>query len=93
MLFLDKVENKTKVDHIDCNQLNNHINNLRYVNQSENLQNRDSTSNPSSKYKGVSFHKTKNKWQAQIKLDGKLIYLGCFTTEKDAAIAYSAKAT
>ena len=42
----------------------------------------------SSKYKGVSWHKTKNKWHTQIKLDGKLKYLGTFIDEYEAHLAY-----
>ena len=90
--FLDKVENKHYIDHIDCNRLNNHVDNLRYVNQSENSQNRGSNSNSTSKYKGVSFCTKNNKWRAQIKLDGKLVHLGLFTSEKHAAKAYNEKA-
>ena len=82
---MDKIDNKTKVDHIDCNQLNNHIDNLRYVNDKENSQNRRSDKNTTSKYKGVSLHTANNKWSAQIVLDGKKIHFGYFTTEKEAA--------
>ena len=90
--FLDKIDNKTKVDHIDCNQLNNHIDNLRYVTSKENSQNRGSNRETTSKYKGVSFYTANNKWKAHIMLDGKKIHLGYFTSEKDAAKAYNAKA-
>ena len=36
-------QNKTQVDHIDRNKLNNHVNNLRWVSHSENMRNRDYT--------------------------------------------------
>jgi hypothetical protein len=42
----------------------------------------------SSKYKGVSWHKTKNKWEVKIKVDGKQKYLGTFTDEYEAHLAY-----
>jgi hypothetical protein len=90
--FLDQIDNKPYIDHIDCDHLNNHIDNLRYVNNKENSQNRGSNKNTTSKYKGVSFHTTNNKWRAQIELDGKNIHLGYFTSEKDAAKAYNVKA-
>lgn len=43
--------------------------------------------NNTSGYKGVVFHK--NRWQAQIVVDGKKIYLGVFTDKCDAARAYN----
>ncbi len=42
----------------------------------------------SSKYKGVYWYKSLNKWMAQIKVDGKLKYLGLFTDEYEAHLAY-----
>jgi hypothetical protein len=90
--FLEKVERKPYIDHIDCDHLNNHIDNLRFVNNKENSQNRGSDKNSTSKYKGVYFYIAK-KWKAQITLDGNPIHLGYFSNEKDAARAYYAKAT
>eukprot|EP00985_Skeletonema_marinoi_P003536 scaffold1520_cov212-Skeletonema_marinoi.AAC.1 len=43
----------------------------------------------SSKYKGVSLNKSKNKWQAQIKIDGKQHHIGCYANEEDAAVDYA----
>jgi hypothetical protein len=42
----------------------------------------------SSKYKGVFWHKSLNKWVAQINVDGKRKYLGSFTDEYEAHLAY-----
>jgi hypothetical protein len=42
----------------------------------------------SSKYKGVSWDKMKNKWEVRIKIDGKNKYLGVFTDEYEAHLAY-----
>jgi hypothetical protein len=42
----------------------------------------------SSKYKGVYWNKSKNKWIAQIKVDGKQKYLGYYTDEYEAHLAY-----
>ena len=41
-----------------------------------------------SRFKGVSWNKSKSKWQAQIQIDGKKIYLGMFDDEEEAASAY-----
>ena len=38
-LFIPNPENKKEVDHIDTNKLNNNINNLRWVQPSENMNN------------------------------------------------------
>lgn len=43
-----------------------------------------------SKYRGVSWHRGKRKWQAQIKAgDGKNTHLGRFDNEDDAARAFN----
>lgn len=44
-----------------------------------------------SKYKGVHFHKSSGKWQADVKIRGKQIYIGSFPTEILAHQAYQAK--
>jgi len=41
-----------------------------------------------SEYKGVSFHKASNKWQAKIMINGKQKYIGLFKTELEAHHAY-----
>ena len=43
----------------------------------------------SSKYTGVSFSKASNKWQARIRLEGKLRYIGYYENEEEAAIDYA----
>lgn len=42
-----------------------------------------------SKYKGVSWNKCKNKWEVYKKINGKNKYLGCFNNETDAGIFYN----
>ena len=60
--FLDHIPcgHKLVVDHIDFNRLNNNVNNLRIVTSRENASRKNIKS--SSKYVGVSWHKSKNKW-------------------------------
>ena len=73
------------VDHKDHNGLNNQRNNLRPCNNSNNLRNRRGYG--ASKYKGVC--RKRKKWAAYINTNGKQKYLGTFTTQIAAAIAYN----
>lgn len=75
------------IDHINGNGLDNQKSNLRICSKRQNNQNRVH-SIKSSKYPGVSWYNTINKWVARIRINGKAISLGRFTNEKDAAMAY-----
>jgi hypothetical protein len=75
------------VDHIDGNGMNNCRENLRICTCSENQYNSFKRANASSKYKGVGWHKASNSYQARIQVENKRIHIGCFSTEKEAAIA------
>ena len=83
---------KPHTDHIDGNGLNNQRSNLRQCTNEENCMNRQPRKNCSSDYKGVQLNKLTNKWLAQIKVQGKNIYLGLFGIEEDAGIAYDTAA-
>jgi TPR repeat protein len=48
----------------------------------------ESGSRKSSKYRGVCWHKSSNKWKVQLYYDGKHHHLGCFEDEEEAAKAY-----
>lgn len=67
------------IDHIDGNRSNNMVENLRICTFQQNHFNRGKQSNNKSGFKGVSWHKQKQKWVAQIKLDGRNKFLGFFT--------------
>jgi hypothetical protein len=54
----------------------------------ENMRNKGKLKNTSSKYKGVSFHKRDKIYTAHITIDKKLIHLGTFKNEIQAAMAY-----
>jgi hypothetical protein len=77
------------VDHIDGDGLNNCKNNLRVVTRRQNLQNRHSKT--TSNYVGVSFDKNERKWVAYIRIENKMVKLGRFTDEANAANAYLRK--
>lgn len=81
------------IDHINGNSLDNRRSNLRVCTRSENMCNQRPRACGSSAFKGVSWFKRDAKWRAQIRIDGKTINLGCFTSEIDAARAYDAAAT
>lgn len=70
------------IDHIDCNRLNNKIENLRLCTRSQNNQNALIRKDNSSGIKGVSLHKRTGKWQAHISVNSKLLYLGLFATKE-----------
>lgn len=78
-----------QIDHINGNKLDNRKQNLRVCTQKENIFNRKPLHNKSSKYKGVGFYKRTKQWQARITINGKLIHLGMFSTEKEAALVYN----
>ena len=68
------------IDHINTNSLDNRIENLRVLTHQQNQFNRNA--------KGYYWNKKLNKWRSQIKINGKVKFLGHFDNEEDAAIAY-----
>ena len=76
------------VDHRNHNTLDNRKDNLRIVTRAENMRNTQARRGSSSKYLGVSWYKPREKWRAQISVDGKRKYLGIFENEVEAALAY-----
>lgn len=77
-----------EIDHKDGNGLNNQRSNLRICSHSENQHNRNKYKCNTSGYKGVSWHKGKSKWSAQIRMSGVLIHLGDYTSKLKAYKAY-----
>jgi hypothetical protein len=75
-------------DHIDGNGLHNTRANLRFCTRQQNLQNKRASKDSVSQYKGVSWSKQQQKWQAIIRIEGRNKKLGLFTNEVDAARAY-----
>lgn len=75
------------VDHINGDTFDNRKANLRICSQSQNMQNSTRRRDNVSGYKGV--HPNGRNWAAQIKVDGKQIYLGTFKTKEEAARVYN----
>lgn len=81
------------IDHINGVKDDNRIKNLRESTSQQNQFNTGSYKNNKSGYKGVSFHKSSNKWSAKATLNGKGKHLGLFTTPELASQAYKVFAT
>ena len=90
--FIQNPDDKHFIDHIDNSRTNNIIENLRWATRSENSHNRTKQCNNTSGYKGVNFHKRKQKYQASIRLNGKCIHLGYYKSAEEASEAYKNKA-
>lgn len=76
------------IDHINGAPSDNRIENLRKCAASENGYNRGRQKNNTSGYKGVTWSKSAEKWQAQISANGKRICLGMFGCPAEAHKAY-----
>lgn len=88
-------------DHQDHNGLNCQRYNLRNCIHAQNVLNSSSHRDSASKYKGVSIFilkyklasgdikSTNPRWRATISRNKKLMHIGCFDTEEEAALAYN----
>lgn len=88
MAFLNhkKDGHKLVVDHINNIQTDNRLENLQIISQRKNtIKNK---TNKTSKYEGVDWHKSSNKWRARIYINGKYEYLGIFSSEEEAYLKY-----
>lgn len=71
---------EVQIDHINGIKDDNRIVNLRIATHAENQQNKHSS-------KGYSWHKTRQLWEAYIRINGKKSTLGYFEKEEDAKMA------
>ena len=75
------------VDHINHNGLDNRKANLRAATALQNTWN-NLRKRGKNRFRGVSWNKVENKWQAQLGQAGKHINVGYFDDEVEAASAY-----
>jgi hypothetical protein len=79
---------KGVIDHINGNRSDNHFSNLRDVSQRDNLNN--TYRHRAGHLVGCRFHKGDKKWQANIEICGRTIFIGNHDTEEEAHQAYCA---
>jgi len=77
-----------QADHHDGDGLNNRRSNLRPASGAQNNGNRRPQRAARSRFKGVSWETSARKWRARIGVEGRIVSLGCFSAEEEAARAY-----
>ena len=78
-----------EIDHINGDEADNRMKNLRDVSKSVNQQNkRKPRSDNTCGFLGVGWHKAAKKWRAQISISGRVVYLGLFDEPEIAHAAY-----
>ncbi len=94
--FITDCPKGLEVDHINHNKLDNQKNNLRICTHRQNGDNTTLPKNNTSGYKGVTWNKQRNKWQASLEtrngLERHRKHLGLFDSKIDAAEAYNKRA-
>lgn len=79
---------KTHIDHRNGSPDDNRWKNLRLATRYQNLANAKRRKDNTSGYKGVSFVRSTNKWDARIAHRNRKIFIGYFSTAKKAYEAY-----
>jgi hypothetical protein len=78
-----------EIDHKNRNRDDNRWDNIRESTRSTNCANKEKPATNTSGFKGVSLHKRTGKWQATVKVNGKVKYIGMFADKVEAAAAYA----
>jgi len=90
--ILDIYDKNLIVDHENANGLDNRRSNIRICNHMQNSRNKIKAriSKSTSTYKGVVFAsgKVTKPWRARITIEGKVMHIGYYSTEHEAAKAY-----
>jgi hypothetical protein len=85
--FIPNPENKTYINHIDGDRLNNNIKNIEWATNRENSCHSRMMKFPN-KLIGTTYNKSKEKYVSKIRIELKQVDLGLFDTELDAHEAY-----
>jgi hypothetical protein len=80
------------VDHINGDRLDNRRENLQLCTRGQNMMKSRKRRGTRSRYRGVSWNAGKQRWQAQVNIDGRAKLIGRFESEEEAARAYDATA-
>lgn len=75
------------IDHINRDRGDNCVENLRWVSVADNNRNRSKQAGTTSKYKGVYFSSSKQRYIAEYYYDGKKKRIGSFLTQEEAGDA------
>lgn len=86
-LYMNGEMPKGEVDHINGNSLDNRWENLRIVSRQENSRNVKKANRNTSGVVGVTWNKAVERWQSQIGVDGKCVFLGYFSDLSEACSA------
>ena len=76
-----------QVDHLSHDRSDNRLCNLRFVSHTDNGRNTKLHSTNTTGVIGTTFVKRTGKYMAQMEVNGKHLYLGCFKTLEEAAAA------
>ena len=90
--FIMTAPDNMQVDHKNLNRLDNRKANLRLCTPAQNSYNANKRSHNKSGYKGVSWVKSRQKYLAQIHIEGKTKNLGRFVVLKEAVKVYNESA-
>lgn len=72
-------------DHINGNKIDNRRENLRLATRSENMQNQGTRRDNTSGYRNVKWHAKAKKWRVTIRVSGKDVHGGFFSSITEAA--------